>query len=480
MTGEKVKFSAIIVQGLGTLAISLLMSLTGFVYAWPSYTAANFMSNDTVLSAPMSQTEMSLLGSLTNIGALIVTPFCGYVLNKIGRKYAAMLFGIPFVIAWTVISFTTHVPLVLASVGFAGAGAAGQVVSAVYISEICQDSIRGALASTVASCYFIGLLVSYVLGGYLSYHQVVKTHLIISILYILMLALLKESPVFLVQKGKLEDAAKSIAFYRRVDANSKVVETEIKKIKLLLDPRIERLLQEKDINAVETLLDNKGTDEEMKTESQWKFLAKSSSSKRALLSCLVVMSTTILMGAIVLQVYAEPLFKEALPSMESNLCSILLASDFLVGSLICALMLDRLGRKALLTSSSIASGICALLLGTQLWFHWAPVWCTVVLIYSYCFVYNLGAAVVPFVLPAEVFLPEVRGLCNSLVLGVAWTMNFITLIIFNPLVTYLGLGPLFCVFAVVCFIGALYSHLCVPETKGLSADAIQLLFLKRK
>ncbi|KAM3958156.1 uncharacterized protein ACR2FA_007795 [Aphomia sociella] len=480
MSSETVKLSAFVVQGSSTLAISFLTSLTGFVYGWPSFTLANFMSNDTVLSAPMSQTEVSLLGSLTNIGALVATPFCGYILNAIGRKHAAMLFGLPFVIAWAVVSLTTSVPLVLAAVGFSGVGAAGQAVSAVYISEICQDSIRGALTSTTASGYFVGLLLSYILGGYLTYHQVVYAYLSLSILYVLILSLLKESPVYLIQKGKIEEAARSIAFYRRVDKSSKEVELEIRKIKLQLDPRLEKLLQANDIQTIESLIDSNGKNEEVKLESEWKFLCKSSSSKRALMSCLVIMSVTILMGAIVLQVYAEPLFKEALPSMEPNLCSIFLASDFIVASLLCALMLDRVGRKILLTSSSVASGVCALFLGTQLWFHWAPVWCTVVVIYLYCFVYNLGVAVVPFVLTAEVFLPEVRGLCNSLVLAAMWIMNFITLIIFNPLVTCLGLGPIFCGFSVICFLGAIYSHFCLPETKGLSADAIQLLFLNSK
>jgi MFS family permease len=79
--------------------VALLPALTGFIYAWPSYTLANFVSNETVLSAPMTTLEISLLGSLTNIGGLIVTPFCGFVSDAIGRKYAAMLFGLPSVVS---------------------------------------------------------------------------------------------------------------------------------------------------------------------------------------------------------------------------------------------------------------------------------------------------------------------------------------------------------------------------------------------
>lgn len=62
----------------------------------------------------------------------------------------------------------------------------------------------------------------------------------------------------------------------------------------------------------------------------------------------------------------------------------------------------------LMIYSSLASGVIALLLATQLQIHFAPPWVTALLIYAYCFVYNIGAATVPFVLAAEVFLPEVR------------------------------------------------------------------------
>ncbi|KAL0861717.1 hypothetical protein ABMA27_009198 [Loxostege sticticalis] len=477
---EEVKKSAFLVEVLSAICIAYLTSLTGFVYAWPSYTVANFASNETVLSRPMSTLELSLLGSLTNIGALAVTPFCGHALDTLGRKYAAMMFGLPFVVAWAVIAFSSNIPLVIIAIGFAGVGCAGQAVSSVYISEICQDSIRGALTSTTVSGFFLGLLFSYAIGGHLTYHQVVYVHLTLSILYMALLAVLKESPVFLIQRGREEEAAKSIAFYRRVDVTSKEVEVEIMKIKLQLDPRIEAILQsDNDPKATEELL-TKSNNEEVKAESAWKFLIKSESSKRALATAITVMALSILMGCLVLQVYAEPLFKEAVPSMNSNQCSIFLALDFLVASFLSALMMDRLGRKFLMTTTSIASGILTLLLGTQLHYRWAPHWVTAVFIYSYCFVYNMGAAVVPFVLTAELFLPEVRGLCNSMSMACMWIVNFVVLIVFNPLVDSFGLGTIFCGFSVVCFCGAAYSQFCLPETKGLSADAIQLLFLKKR
>ncbi|XP_049880004.1 facilitated trehalose transporter Tret1-like isoform X2 [Pectinophora gossypiella] len=387
-------------------------------------------------------------------------------------------------VAWTIISLTTYVPLVIAAIGVAGFGAAGQAVSSVYIAEIAQDSIRGGLTSSCVSGYFLGLLFSYIIGGQLTYYQIVYVHLSGSILYIVMLMLLKESPVFLIQKGREEEAAKSIAFYRQVSITSKEVEVAINKIKLQLDPQIDRILAgDNDAEASKELIDKKNPvveQEQPPPESPWKFLLKSESSKRALGCALFLMASNIMMGAIVLQVYAEPLFTEAVPSMDSNLCAIMLAIDLMVPSLICAVSVDRFGRKFLMTWTSFISGFFTLLLASQLHMHYAPHWVTALMIYAYCFFYNLGAATVPFIVAAEIFLPEIRGLCNSIVMACMWITNFVTLIIFNPLVDNFGLGPLFYGFSAVCFLTAAYSHLFLPETKGLSADAIQMLFLKEK
>ncbi|KPJ01343.1 Facilitated trehalose transporter Tret1 [Papilio xuthus] len=207
---------------------------------------------------------------------------------------------------------------------------------------------------------------------------------------------------------------------------------------------------------------------------------KSESSQRAMVAVLLVMSVTILMGSIVLQVYAEPLFKEAVPTMQPNLCSVLLAVTYLLASFLCAFMIDKFGRRPLLTVTSVGSALCNFVLGSQLHLRWGPHWLTAATIYAYSFIYNFGAAVVPFVLTAEVFLPEVRGLGNSMSMACMWIMNFVTLIIFNPLVDWLGLGPVFYVFSGTCLLGATYSHFWLPETKGLPADAIQKLFLKKE
>ncbi|CAH0696184.1 unnamed protein product [Spodoptera exigua] len=477
MDGDRVTVRGFLVQGTATLAISYLTTLTGLVFSWPSYNVANFMSNDTVLSAPMSSVDVSLLGSLTNVGAMIATPFSGYIVNKLGRKYSAMLFGLPFVLSWTIISLSTSIPMLLLAMALAGLGTAGQTISSIYISEISQDSIRGALMSTVVSSYFMGVLISYIFGGYLDYSLIVYLHLSMSVLYIIMVAVLKESPVYLMQIGKEKEAKESIAFYRQVKPTSKEVEVELSKIKLLLDPRLEKILEgEADPTITKELISPSPPVQQL---SEWQFLKQSQTSIQALITSLACMATMILMGNIALQVYAETLFREAVPSMDSNQCSIFLAIDLLLASVLCSFAIDKYGRKPLMISTSVLASVCTTLLGTQIQWHWAPHWFTALIIYVYSFIFNFGVAVIPFVLSAELFLPEVRGLCGSIVMTCGWAMNFVTVLIFTPVVEEVGFAPLFYAFSVVGFVGAGYCVFYLPETKGLSIDAIQALFVKK-
>ncbi|KOB58006.1 Sugar transporter [Operophtera brumata] len=59
--------------------------------------------------------------------------------------------------------------------------------------------------------------------------------------------------------------------------------------------------------------------------------------------------------------------------------------------------------------ASFATGACCLLLGLQLHLKWGPNWLIAVTMYLFTMVYSFGAGTVPYVLMAEVFLPEVSS-----------------------------------------------------------------------
>ncbi|XP_061724164.1 facilitated trehalose transporter Tret1-like isoform X2 [Cydia pomonella] len=474
---------SLVIQILATVVVSFQASVTGATMSWPSVTVDMFKSNSTVLNRSMTLLEISLFGSVINVGGLVTAPFCGVVFNKLGRKYGCVFFGMPFLLGWAIISITSDVTMVLIAMALSGIGAGGQAVSPIFIAELAEDSVRGGLSACSGTGYFFGILLCFIIGGYFSYRTMVLIQLSMSVLSIALFMTLKESPVYLVLIGKYEEAAKSLAFYRWTDVSSKEIQTELAKIKRDVDPSLDNFLLQESQPAAAVLLEENvpkatGKNTQNSLISQIKFLYNSKSSKKALFvtSSLVFMS--IMMGSLAVQVYAEPLFKLAVPTLPPNMCAIFLAILFLITSLLCVLLVDRCGRKVLTIVSALGSGLYTLLLGTQLQLSWAPHWFSALLIYAYSFVYTLGAATVPFIIMSEVFLPEVRGLCNSIVTVVQWSMNFIGLMLFEMLQPLVGPGPIFYAFSVVCFSCVIFTWRLLPETKGLSVDQIQVAFSK--
>ncbi|CAH0718004.1 unnamed protein product, partial [Brenthis ino] len=454
-----------------TLLLCLQSLNISLIYAWPSSTLKLFASTGTTLNRPMTDTELALLGSLSSISPLLSTPLSAFLLDKLGRKYTTILCAMPQVVAWALISVFSRVEVILFSVFIGGFGGCMFLVIPNYISEICQETIRGTLTSGAIISYGVGLMVSYILGGNLTYHNMNYACLALVVIGVLLLNFVKETPTYLMKKGLDNEAAKSIAFYRSQSPSSKEVAEEMNVLRRALNPVHESVPEE----------------EKLQTESQVKeklsilqFIKKSQSTRRGLVIILGLYVIAICQGLTIVQVYSEPLFEEALPSVSANLTSVLFAVTNTIAGIFAAYLLDFWGRRPVMIYSSIGTGLCCIALGAQIQLHWGPHWLTAVLIYTFCITCTCGAGTVPYVMIAELFLPEVKSVMSMIAVEFGWICNFLILFIFNPLVSAVGLGPIFYVFAFISVFSTVFSILYLPETKGLTVDIIQTLLVPKK
>ncbi|XP_059061308.1 facilitated trehalose transporter Tret1-2 homolog [Achroia grisella] len=463
---------AILFQVLGTIVVCFLTMTMGVMFAWPSSTLTLFRSENTTLHRVMSETEATLVGSLSSIGALCGTPIAGFLLDRLGRKHTGIVFSLLSVVCWTMIASSKRVEMVLAALFVSGLAGSSFLVVPVFVGEFCQESIRGSMVSVSLLFYGVGMLLSYLMGGFLSYWHMVYASLSLSIASVCFLMILKESPTFLLSKGLEKAAAEAIAFYRSAKSNSKEVLQEITLIKRVLnaDADAGATPDEEKLNPMA----------EKKKLSLWQYFKKSRSTRRAMFVTLVMMTTSIFQGLVVVQVYAQPLFAATVPEMSATLGTVIFAIVGVLAGIPAAYMIDAFGRKPLLIYASIGCGLCCIICGTQIHLQWGPNYLTPIFIYIFCAVYTFGAGSVPFVFYAEVFLPEIKSYVNMLVVEWAWLCNFLILVIFEPLASSIGLGPVFYLFAIICFFTALFCTKYMPETKGLAADEIQLLFTPKK
>ncbi|KAL4717589.1 hypothetical protein ACJJTC_000738 [Scirpophaga incertulas] len=445
--------------------------VVGIMFTWPSSTILIFSSPNTTLHRTMTEGEISLFGSLSSIGGLISTPIAGICVDKFGRKPSIVMSAIMITISWSIIACSRQVEVILLGIFISGFGCSAFLVNTAFICEICQESIRGTMTSTNMVFYSVGMLISYIMGGILSYAVMIYVNLILSVIGVLGVLMLKESPLYLMMKEMEKEAAQSVRYYRGFALDSKECQNELDIIRRILSvqaddscPEEEKLNSEKIVKKLTSL----------------QFIKKSRSTRRAIIVTIILMTAAMFQGMPVLQVYAEPLFSKAVPVMSPNICSIIFAAVNVIMGFVAAYLTDALGRRPLMIYASFIAGICCLLLGSQIHTEWGPNWLTAAAIYLFSIAYILGAGTVPFVLLGEAFLPEVKSFIIMMVVEWTWLCNFLILLIFNPLVSAIGLGPVFYLFAVICFLTVVVSYFFQPETKGLSVDAIQPLFMPSK
>ncbi|XP_061380691.1 solute carrier family 2, facilitated glucose transporter member 2-like isoform X2 [Danaus plexippus] len=294
------------------------------------------------------------------------------------------------------------------------------------------------------------------------------------IIGMVLILFLKESPLYLMIKGLEKEAAKSIAYYKGLNLDSIEIISHLETLRQLITSDIKL----NDIPEMESL--NSEIKSPQQNLSILKFLRNSPSSRRALIILIVIFTTCIFQGLAIVQVFAQPLFATAVPSMSSTLSSVIFALTIVISGIFEAVLVEAIGRRMLLIVTSIVTGLLCIILGVKIQFQWGPGWLTAVLIYIYSSTFSFGAGAVPYVLTGEIFLPQIKSFASTVVFECSYFCTFLMLFMFNPLFNAFGLGPIFYIFAGSCFLTALVTFFFLPETKNLPVDVIQRKFLEKK
>ncbi|MBQ8127449.1 MAG: D-xylose transporter XylE [Prevotella sp.] len=154
-------------------------------------------------------------------------------------------------------------------------------------------------------------------------------------------------------------------------------------------------------------------------------------------------------------------------------------------TLVAVFTVEKLGRKPLLICGSIGMGIGAL--GVALTFGHAGlemVTMLSIMVYSASFMFSWGP--ICWVLIAEIFPNTIRGAAVAIAVAFQWIFNFIVSSSFVPMFNMhltegddFGHWFTYGLYALICFIAALFVWRLVPETKGKTLEDMTRLW-KRK
>lgn len=226
----------------GVLAMPFFIRLyTGNPYPWTifgddtSSDAYNdYVKHKFVIKASQQSLFTSILSAGTFVGAIIA----GDIADYLGRRPTIILGCGIFSVGAICEIISTALPLMVVGRFIAGLGVG--FISAIiilYVSEIAPKKIRGAMVSVYQFCICVGvLLASCVVYATKdrddtgSYRIPVGIQFLWSTILAVGLYFLPESPRFFVKKGKISNAANSLARIRSQPVESAYVQNELAEI----------------------------------------------------------------------------------------------------------------------------------------------------------------------------------------------------------------------------------------------------------
>jgi len=104
-------------------------------------------------------------------------------------------------------------------------------------------------------------------------------------------------------------------------------------------------------------------------------------------------------------------------------------------------------------------------------------WLTLAALVAYLAAFSPGVGPVPWAINAEIYPVEVRGVATGIAAAANWGANAAIAQIFLTALQRMGGGWTFWALAGCAVVGWVWSWAVVPETKGLTLDEIQRMFM---
>ncbi|KAI3405754.2 HXT5 [Candida oxycetoniae] len=466
--------------------LCLLVAFGGFVFGYDTGTISGFVNmpdfvdrfgelNDSG-EKYLSDVRTGLIISIFNIGCCIG----GLVFSKVGDKYGrriGLMFSMVIYVIGIVIQITSSSKWYQISLGRFVTGLSVGTVSVIapmFISESAPKLLRGTLVCCFQLCITLGIFIGYVttygtkqLNNSSQWRIPLGLCFLWAIFMTIGMLFMPESPRYLVEKKRIEDAKKSIAKSNKLSVNDPFVYSELQ----LIQAGIDR--------------------EELAGNASWKELITGKPAIfRRVITGVSLASLQQLTGVNYFFYFATTIFK-AVGMSDSFITSIILGAVNFLSTFVNIWAIERLGRRVCLLIGSAGMFVCFIIysvLGsvnlyitdesgeetTDLTTGKAMIFITCLYIFFFASTWAGGV----FTILSEIYPLRVRAKSMSVAIGSNWLWGFLisftSSFIINSIRFYYGF-----VFTGCLAVSFVFVYFFIMETKGLSLEEVDELYAQR-
>lgn len=427
----------------------------GFITAYSSLTLPQ-LRNETSVDYRDAR-DSGWIASLPSISSIAGSLMGGFIMDAIGPRMTLVITALPCLLSWSFVAFANSIALI-----YVGRFISGiflgifSPVPQVYATEIAEPRIRGMMGAFPEAAVALGSLLCYVFGAAMDWRWLAVTSALVpGIPLFIAMIILPESPQWLIKKGKLDAAQKSLKYFRSKTHN----------VKGELEATYSNIM---------------ATDgAEISVWDQIRLFKKSQNWKPTLIVFLVFMCGQF-SGFAVVTAYTVDIFNEANTNVDSNSATIIVGVVRFLSTLVSAVLLDRVGRKPLLIVSALGS--CLGMLSIGVFFYQKAAGNSdglgllpLASLLIYVFFNELGYGPIPWLLSGELIPLAVRTLGNGVAVTAYSLFAFIIGLTFPHLTSMFPTYTVFWMYAFFSLSGVGLGYF-LPETRGKTLEEIELFF----
>jgi len=437
---------------------TLVASVGGLLFGYDTAVisgAIGFMRSFYQLSDIMT----GWVASCALLGCIAGAMYSGKLSDRSGRKKVLMLSAVLFTISsiGTAMAPNLWFFVLFRIIGGMGIGIAS-MLSPMYISEMAPAPVRGRLISVFQLGIVTGILVIYFVNAYIAgihneawnistgWRWMFGSGIIPSVIFILLLITVPESPRWLASQKKQSEA---LVILSQINGNT----------------------------AAQQELDS--INESLKDEAPFSLASlKGSKLKKSLITGILLAVFSQFTGINAIMYYAPEIFKSTGTGTDSAFIQTILVGVInVVFTLVAIKYVDSWGRKKLLLTGISGMTVCLFIVGLAFYTQQQG-YLVLIAILGYIAFFAMSLGPLTFVVIAEIFPTKSRATAMSIATFFLWLAVFLVSQTFPILIGSIGSAYTFWLYTLISVLAFLFIRKSIPETKGKTLEEIEASWTK--